>query len=291
MNRTSSSESDTADKPDAGPPASRQRVIKRHSLVVRLTHWINVLCLTMLLMSGLQIFNARPQLDFGDKTDFDHPIASISSATVDGVQRGFVQVGGHRFDTTGVLGLSNVDGEPTERAFPAWATLPYEQDLGTGRSIHFVFAWLFVVNGLVYLVWGFATRHFLRDFVPSKYQWRHIGRAIVEHARFRFPKGEEARQYNVLQKITYVLVAFVLLPVLILAGWTMSPGLDAKFPFLLELFGGRQTARSIHFMAAFSVVLFVLTHVALVLVSGVFNNMRSMITGWYDIGREEQTHG
>jgi thiosulfate reductase cytochrome b subunit len=245
----------------------------------------------MLLMSGLQIFNARPQLDFGDKTDFDHPIASISSATVDGVQRGFVQVGGHRFDTTGVLGLSNVDGEPTERAFPAWATLPYEQDLGTGRSIHFVFAWLFVVNGLVYLVWGFATRHFLRDFVPSKYQWRHIGRAIVEHARFRFPKGEEARQYNVLQKITYVLVAFVLLPVLILAGWTMSPGLDAKFPFLLELFGGRQTARSIHFMAAFSVVLFVLTHVALVLVSGVFNNMRSMITGWYDIGREEQTHG
>jgi thiosulfate reductase cytochrome b subunit len=276
---------------DAAPPLKRQQVIKRHSLVVRLTHWINVLCLTMLLMSGLQIFNARPQLDFGNKTDFDHPVASISSATVDGVQRGFVEIGGHRFDTTGVLGLSNVDGEPTERAFPAWATLPYEQDLGTGRSIHFVFAWLFVVNGLVYLVWGFATRHFSRDFVPTKDQWRHIGRAILEHARLKFPRGEEARHYNVLQKITYILVAFVLLPVLILAGWTMSPGLDAKFPFLLELFGGRQTARSVHFMAAFGVVLFVLIHVALVLVSGVLNNMRSMITGWYDIGREEKSDG
>lgn len=291
MVQASPYEGDDTTDAGAAPPLNRQRVVKRHSLVVRLTHWINVLCLTMLLMSGLQIFNARPQLDFGSKTDFDHPIASISSDTVDGVQRGFVEIGGHRFYTTGVLGLSDVDGEPTERAFPAWATLPYEQDLGTGRSIHFVFAWLFVANGLIYLIWGFATRHFRRDFVPSQYQWRHIGRAIIEHMKLRFPKGEEARQYNVLQKLTYLLVAFVLLPLLVLAGWTMSPGLDAKFPFLLELFGGRQTARSVHFMAAFGVVLFVLIHVALVLVSGVFNNMRSMITGWYDIGREEQTHG
>jgi thiosulfate reductase cytochrome b subunit len=276
---------------DTVHPRDGQHVVKRHSFVVRVTHWVNVLCLTMLLMSGLQIFNARPQLDFGNKTDFDHPPASIASDKVDGRPRGFVQIGSYRFDTTGVLGLSNVDGTPTERAFPAWATLPSEQDLGTGRSIHFVFAWLFVANGLIYLLWGFATRHFSRDFVPTTYQWRHIGRSILEHARLRFPRGEEARQYNILQKITYLLVAFVLLPLLVLAGWTLSPGLDAKFPFLLDLFGGRQTARSIHFMAAFGVVLFVLVHVALVLVSGVFNNMRSMITGWYDIGREDEIHG
>jgi thiosulfate reductase cytochrome b subunit len=277
--------SDTVRQPD------RQRVIKRHSLVVRLTHWVNALCLTMLLMSGLQIFNARPQLDFGNKTDFDHPPASISAIEVDGAQRGVVRIGGYRLDTTGLLGLSNVDGEPTERAFPAWATLPSYQDLGTGRSIHFVFAWLFIANGLIYLIWGYVTGHFLRDFVPSQYQWRHIGRSILEHARLRFPKGQEARQYNVLQKITYFIVAFLLLPLLVLAGWTMSPGLDAKFPFLLDLFGGRQTARSVHFTAAFGVVLFVLIHVALVLVSGVFNNMRSMITGWYDIGGEDEIHG
>ena len=261
-------------------------LVKRHSLVVRLTHWVNVLCLTMLLMSGLQIFNARPQLDFGNRTNFDNPPFAIDADQVDGKGRGFVRIGTHKFDTTGVLGLSNVEGKPTERAFPAWATLPSYQDLGAGRAVHFLFAWLFVLNGLVYLVWGFATRHFRRDFVPTSEQTAHIGQAIVDHARLRFPRGEEARSYNVLQKATYALVVFLLLPGIIVAGWTMSPGLDAAFPWLLELLGGRQTARSIHFMAAWGIVLFVVVHVVLVLVSGLFNNMRSMITGWYDIGKE-----
>jgi thiosulfate reductase cytochrome b subunit len=267
----------------------RRHLVKRHSVVVRLTHWVNVLCLTVLLMSGLQIFNARPQLDFGSKTNFDNPPFEIGSDSAGGQPRGFVRIGDHRFDTTGVLGLSDVDGAQTERAFPSWATLPSEQDLGTGRSIHFVFAWAFVANGLIYLIWGFATGHFRRDFVPSGPQWRHIGRAIWDHARLRFPKGDEARQYNVIQKMTYALVALALLPLLVLAGWAMSPGLDARFPLLLDFFGGRQTARSVHFLAAFAVTLFVLVHVALVLVSGVFNNMRSMITGWYDIGQERET--
>ena len=265
-------------------------LVKRHSTVVRLTHWINVLCLTALLMSGLQIFNARPQLDFGKTTDFDHPPFSIQADDGDGGKRGFVQVGGHRFDTTGVLGLSNVDGQPTERAFPAWATLPSYQDLGQGRSIHFLFAWLFVLNGLAYLVWGFATRHFRRDFIPTVAQMRHFGVSIREHLLLRFPKGEEARQYNAIQKLTYFGVVFVVLPALVLAGWAMSPGLDAAFPVLLDLFGGRQSARSVHFLAATAIVLFLVVHVLLVLVSGVFNNMRSMITGWYDIGEEREHH-
>ena len=266
-------------------------LVKRHSLVVRLTHWINVLCLTALLMSGLQIFNSRPQLDFGQKTDFDHPPASIGSDSAGGQPHGFVKIGSHRFDTTGVLGLSNVDGRPTERAFPAWATLPSYHDLGAGRSIHFLFAWLFVINGLAYLAWGIGTGHFRRDFVPTGVQMRHFGRSIKDHLLLRFPRGEEARAYNALQKLTYVLTVFILLPLLVLAGWTMSPGLDAAFPFLLDSLGGRQTARSVHFIAAFGVVLFVIIHVVLVLVSGVFNNMRSMVTGWYDIGRERETHG
>lgn len=272
------------------PPGEAPTLVKRHSLVVRVTHWVNVLCLTVLLMSGLQIFNARPQLDFGNRTDFDHPPVSIASEEVDGKPRGFVQIGSHRFDTTGVLGVSTENGKAAERAFPPWATLPSFQDLGTGRAIHFVFAWVFVINGLIYLVWGFATRHFRRDFVPTGPQWRGIGRSVLDHARLRFPKGDEARTYNAIQKITYFIVALVLLPVLVLAGWTMSPGLDAAFPLLLDLFGGRQSARSIHFIAAFGIVLFVLVHVALVLVSGVFNNMRSMITGWYDVGQETE-HG
>ncbi len=275
----------------AVPTGRRATLVKRHSVVVRLAHWITVISITALLMSGMQIFNARPQLDFGSRTDFEHPPFAIGDDDAGGRKIGFVRVGSHRFETTGVLGLSKVDGELADRAFPSWATLPSYQDLGLGRSIHFLFAWVFVLNGLVYLVWGFATRHFRRDFIPTRHQWRHIGAAVREHLLLRFPKGEEARQYNALQKLTYFGLVFVVLPALILAGWAMSPGLDAAFPVLLDLFGGRQTARSVHFLAAVAVVLFILVHVVLVLVSGLFNNMRSMITGWYDIGRERQPHG
>ncbi len=272
-----------------GRAAGSSTLVKRHSLVVRITHWINALCLTVLLMSGLQIFNARPQLDFGSKTDFDHPLFSIQAdGDEGGPKRGSVQLAGHHLDTTGVLGLSDVQGQPTERAFPSWATLPSYQDLGTGRAIHFLFAWLLVLNAVAYLVWGFATRHFRRDFVPTGPQLRHFGASVREHLLLRLPKGEEARQYNAIQKLTYLAVVFVLLPALVVAGWALSPGLDAAFPVLLDLFGGRQTARSVHFIAATGVVLFFVVHVLLVLVSGVFNNMRSMITGWYNIGRERE---
>jgi hypothetical protein len=94
----------------AMPPRGTGTLVKRHSLLVRLTHWVNVLCLTCLLMSGLQIFNARPQLDFGKITNFDDPPISINADQQDGKARGFVSLWGHRFDTTGVLGLSQQDG-------------------------------------------------------------------------------------------------------------------------------------------------------------------------------------
>ena len=282
---------DTTMVEPGGPPQGRSgTLVKRHGVIVRLTHWINVLCLTCLLMSGLQIFNARPQLDFGKITNFDDPPISIGAAEDGNKQTGYLNLWGHRFNTTGVLGLSSVEGKQTERAFPAWITLPSYQDLGAGRSIHFIFAWLFVLNGLLYLIYGFASRHFRRDFVPTGEQMRHFGTSILDHARLRFPKGEEARSYNAIQKITYALVIFILLPLVVVAGWTLSPGLNAAFPFVLDIFGGRQTARSLHFFAAFGIVLFFIVHVVLVLVSGVFNNMRSMITGWYDIGREPETH-
>ena len=118
----------------AMPDGSRRgRLVKRHDIVVRLTHWVNVLCLAMLLMSGLQISTLGLELHFGSKTNFDDPPFAIGSDTVDGQPRGFVRIGDRRFDTTGVLGLSDVGGAPTQRAFPSWITLPAEQDLGTGR--------------------------------------------------------------------------------------------------------------------------------------------------------------
>ena len=169
------------------------------------------------------------------------------------------------------------------RGFPSWITLPSYRDLATGRRWHFFFAWAFVLNGLAYLAYSLWSGHVRRDLVPSRPQLRNIGHDIVEHIRLRFPKGEEAKRYNVLQKLAYLAVIFVLLPLVVLTGLTMSPGIDAAFPFLVDVFGGRQSARTIHFLCATGIVLFVIVHVGMVLVSGVWNNMRSMITGRYRI--------
>ncbi len=254
---------------------------------MRVCHWVNALCFLFLLMSGLQIFNARPGLSWGQATDFDHPFLSFSARENDDGDAiaGVTTIFGRSFDTTGLFGASRgSDGEMEERGFPSWATLPAEQDLAMGRRWHFFFAWLLVLNGLVYVVNLFAGRH-IRDLVPTLNDLRSIPRAIADHARLRFPKGEEALHYNVLQKLAYlsVVVAF---PILVLAGLTMSPGLDAAFPWLVPLFHGRQSARTVHFILATYLVAFLLVHLAMVLVSGLINNMRSMITGRYRIPEE-----
>ena len=272
---------------DVRQPARRARrqLIYRHSVVVRITHWINVVCLTVLLMSGLQIFNAHPALYWGNLSDFPHPVFALTAEqTPNGPSKGITTVLGHRFDTTGVLGLSqDAAGHPWARGFPTWATLPGQQSLAEGRLWHFFFAWLFVLNGAVYLVVSLLGGHLWRDLVPSGHDLRRIGRTAWDHLLFRFPKGEEARHYNVLQKLTYLIVVVVLLPVIVLAGLTMSPRMDAAFPQLLTIFDGRQSARTIHFIIAWALVAFVLIHVFMVLVSGVWNNLRSMLTGRYAI--------
>jgi thiosulfate reductase cytochrome b subunit len=262
-----------------------RRLIYRHSVVVRITHWINVLCLTVLLMSGLQIFNAHPALYWGSLSDFDHPILEMTSEQPqNGAPKGITTVFGHRFETTGVLGLSrDTLGSSWARGFPSWATLPGEQSLAEGRLWHFFFAWILVLNGAVYLASGFASGHFRKDLLPSWHDLGRIGRTTWDHLLFRFPKGEEARRYNVLQKLAYLVVIVVFLPVIVLAGLTMSPRMDAAFPLLLTIFDGRQSARTVHFILAWALVAFVLIHVFMVLISGVWNNLRSMLTGRYAI--------
>lgn len=265
--------------------------VKRHSAVVRLTHWINVLCLTVLLMSGLQIFNAHPALYWGEISNFDDPVLRMGAAREpDGTMFGVTEIFDREFVTTGVLGFSKVSEDRyATRGFPSWATLPSNQDLATGRRWHFFFAWVFVINGLVYLGHGLISGHW-RQLVPTGQQLRHIGHDIKQHLLLRFPKGEEARSYNVLQKLAYFGVVVLLIPILILAGLTMSPALNAEFPFLLDLFGGRQSARTIHFIAAALLLAFVFVHLLMVLLSGVWNNMRSMITGKYRIDPGERPH-
>jgi thiosulfate reductase cytochrome b subunit len=187
-----------------------------------------------------------------------------------------------------VLGVSAESGELVSRAFPTWLTLPSYRDLATGRRWHFFFAWLFALNLGLYLATSLAGGHVRRDLLPSLHQIapRHLGREILDHVRLRFPKGEAARRYNALQKLAYLGVAFVLLPLMILTGLTMSPAMDAAWPWLLDLFGGRQSARTLHFIAASALVAFVVVHLCMVLLSGVWNNLRSMVTGRYAISLE-----
>jgi thiosulfate reductase cytochrome b subunit len=230
------------------PPAGQKpkALVKRHSVATRITHWLNAASMTFLLMSGLQIFNVHPALYWGDISTFENPLAII--------------------------------GE-----FPSWAIIPSYHDLGSGRVWHFFFAWVFVINGAVYLIAGLISRHLRRDLLPTRAELRNIGGAVLEHIRLHFPKGEEARRYNVLQQLTYLAVIFGLLPLVIATGLCMSPQMNAAMPWLPELFGGRQSARTLHFVAAGGLVLFVVVHVAMVVLSGFWNNMRSMITGRYAI--------
>jgi thiosulfate reductase cytochrome b subunit len=276
-----------------GKPANNHIFIYRHALLVRIAHWIVVLCFVLLLMSGLQIFNAHPALYWGAKSDFDHPILALGAANNSNEEnpRGAAILFGRSFDTTGFLGVSKgSDGTMVERGFPTWLTIPSDQDLAVGRRWHLFFAWWLVGTGLFYLVYSVASRHAQRNLLPRFSELSHIGESIFDHLRLRFPKGDAARDYNVLQKLAYSLVVFVVFPILILAGLAMSPGIDAGVPQLLWIFGGRQSARTVHFICAWSLVLFVLVHVAMVLITGVWNNLRSMITGRYAITKEDDPH-
>jgi thiosulfate reductase cytochrome b subunit len=279
---------------DLGQPVQRLRrlLVYRHARITRLTHWINLLCVTALLMSGLQIFMAHPALYWGQSgADADRPAFEIGADdSGDGPPVGFARIGSATFETTGILGVShNASGDTVQRAFPRWATLPSWRDLSMGRRWHFFFAWLFVANLLAYFVAGIASGHLRRDLLPSKQQLRprSLLKDALDHLRLKFPHGEEARHYNPLQKLTYLGVIGVLLPLMILTGLTMSPGMDAILPWLVDIFGGRQSARTIHFVAASLILLFVFVHVAMVFLAGPLNELRSMITGKFAISLED----
>jgi thiosulfate reductase cytochrome b subunit len=247
---------------------------RRHGLLVRITHWINVIALVVLLMSGLQIFNEHPALYWGKSSYTGEPaIFEVPSGFPFG-----------RYSYTGGPAAIQVDSK-----FPSWITIPSEQWLAMGRRWHFFFAWLFVLNGIVYLVHSLASRHVQRDLKPTREDWRGIWRSVKDHLLFRHPRGEAARHYNVLQKLSYLLLIFGLFPLVLVTGLAMSPGLNSILPGWVDLLGGRQSARTLHFIAAWALVLFVLIHVVQVVVTGFWNNLRSMITGRYRITSEGQS--
>ncbi|HTT82944.1 MAG TPA: cytochrome b/b6 domain-containing protein [Rhizomicrobium sp.] len=256
-------------------------IFYRHAALVRLAHWINALCILFLLGSGLNIFNAHPRLYWGQYgANADPAFISIDAYDTAAGTRGITQIGHWHFDTTGVLGWSKYMGEYLDRAWPAWLTIPSYQDLADARHWHFLFAWILVLNGLLYLIWGFANRHVQKDLWPTRADLKSIPRSILDHLLLRHPAGEAAKRYNVLQRIAYLGV-ILLIALMVLTGLTMSPGIDAFCPWLLDIFGGRQSARTIHFLSASLIVLFVFVHLVEVVLAGPINEIRSMLTGNY----------
>ena len=268
---------DTAARPEDHDGGSS--LVYRQRFATRLTHWIWAVCLFFMLLSGLQIFMARPDLYIGQQSGFgfDNTILSIGARQVGGEARGVTTVFGHAFDTTGWLGLVPQGGQLAAKTFPGWLTIPGYRDLATGRVVHFFFAWVLVATLFVWLLASLLNGH-LRELVPTPGDLKRLPRDVAEHLRLRFHHG---RSYNVLQKLSYAAVLFIALPLTVLTGLTMSPGVVADLPFLLALFGGRQTARTIHFALMLALVLFFVVHVLMVVLAGPINELRSMITGWY----------
>ncbi len=262
--------------------AAKGPLVYRQRRITRLTHWVWAVSLFFLLLSGLQIFNAHPALYLGAQSgfDFDNAVLEIGAAeTADG-PRGFARLGSAEIPATGFLGFSG--GEA--RAFPAALTVPSGTSLATGRVIHFFFAWILVATLTVWALASLVNGH-LRELLPGPADLRALPRDIADHARLRF---HHTRRYNVLQKLAYAGVLFVLLPVMILTGLCMSPGFNAAAPWLLDIFGGRQTARTLHFAAMLALVGFFAIHMLMILAAGPLNELRSIITGWYRIDPEEK---
>ncbi len=257
---------------------SHSTLIRKQTLVTRITHWTWAVSMFFLLTTGLQIFNAHPILYIGDQSGFEFNNAVLSIGSDE--ERGISTIFDVSFDTTGLFGFS--EGEA--RAFPTWATIPSYTDLATGRVIHFFFAWIFVITITLWAISGLVTGHLRRNLLPTKEDLKSFGADLRDHLRFKF---HHTKTYGPLQKFTYALVLFGLFPLIIATGFAMSPGLNAAFPWLAEILGGRQTARTLHFVAASLLVLFFLVHILMVVLAGPINEMRSIITGWYRIDEGE----
>ncbi|HQS97914.1 cytochrome b/b6 domain-containing protein [Novosphingobium sp. 17-62-19] len=258
------------------PPDDAQKLIYRTRLPVRIWHWLNALSIFALLMSGATIFNAHPRLYWGKfGANYDQPWLVIGKRG----QEGFLQLGSLEIPTTGFLGYTPY----STKAIPPLFTIPNYYSLAEGRQWHFFFAWMLVISLLALLFYSLFSKHISRDLALTSEERKpsHLWQDIKQHARLRFPTGEAARAYNPLQKIAYLGVIFVLIPLVILTGMTMSPNLNAAFPFLLDIFGGRQSARSIHFLCAAAFCAFIFIHLLMVVLAGPINELRSIVTGWY----------
>jgi thiosulfate reductase cytochrome b subunit len=220
----------------------------RHSALVRITHWVHAASFIALVLSGIAILLAHPRMYWGE---------------------------------TGARGGPSLFDLP----------LPFVLDVpirGPGRYLHFLSAWVAVLTGLLYAVSGLVTGHFRKNLVPGKSDLgvRPILKVASNHLHFKRPTEEESRTYNVLQRLSYLAVVFVMFPLIIITGLGMSPAVTSVVPAFATVFGGQQSARTIHFFIASFLVLFLMVHIAMVILAGFIKRCRAMITGYATSGKE-----
>jgi thiosulfate reductase cytochrome b subunit len=260
--------------------------VYRHSITARMAHWLWTLAMLVLFMSGLQIFNAAPYLDASDKSNPSRRVLSIDA--VDGARgpQGQTTIFGWKINTTGVLGYTdNGQGGQAARAFPAAITLPGEQDLASGRIWHLFFGWVLSLSLITYIVVGIVRKD-LRELVLRPSDIPKLLPMQLYYLKLRKEPPPHGT-YNPLQKAAYTLVLFVMIPLIILTGLVLSPGVDAMTGPLTSILGGRQFARLWHFVLMALLAGYFITHMVLVFTTGAWNNVRSMITGWYVLKKDD----
>ena len=212
----------------------------RHPAVVRVTHWIHAVSFFALVVSGIAILLAHTRFYWGE-------------------------AGG--------------EGAPSLFDLP----LPLHRPVvsGWGRSLHFLSAWICVLNGFFYAVSGLMSQHFRQKLLPNRAAlcWSSIARVVSDHLHLKRPVEYESLTYNVLQQLAYLAVVFLFFPLIVLTGLAMSPAITSAIPALVIIFGGQQSARTIHFFIANFLVLFLLVHIAMVSFAGFTKRVRAMITG------------
>jgi len=260
----------------------------RHSAPVRVMHWLNVLFIIIMLMSGLNIFNAHPALYLGESSYSGRsPVFKTGTGENDkGEISGYLYLFGIKFNTTVLSGDSQKRAARFE--FPSWITIPGHRWLAMARRWHFFFAWLLVLNGLTFVIYSAISRHLQKELVPTKQDLKTIGKSVIDHLHFKHAAGEESKNYNVLQKLAYLSVIFILVPMAILAGLGMSPAMNSLYPSWFSSIAGRQTVRTLHFIIAASLVLFVFIHIFEIIINGFRNNVHSMITGYFRVKQEKE---
>jgi thiosulfate reductase cytochrome b subunit len=229
----------------------RQKTTSRHAVIVRVTHWLTVVAFLALVITGLEIVISHPRFYWGE-------VGNVN--------------------TTPAFTLpipASRDTVPTAYKY----VMPDEN--GWSRYLHFEAAWVLVLTALVYGAWGVFSGHFRRNIVPVRGErsWSAIWARMARYLRRAPPDKREEKSYNVLQKVTYLVVIFLLFPAIIMTGLAMSPTFVGAFPAIALVAGGKQTARTLHFFLTWSLVAFLIVHVTMIAISGFRRRMRAMTIG------------